>query len=153
VKLIILTGWFVIVESNNKWVLKNLRSDNLHHFIILKDTKGVYRPFKPGDEMHPTSATTEVINDYCRKLNRWMAPARHEGDVDYIAKLLRPKTIEQLMGFDPLDTKRYDSAVSLGWWRIGIEALAEWVAKNHEDDSRYDPEGLQTAFDELVNAA
>lgn len=153
VKLIILTGWFVIVESNNKWVLKSLRDDKLHHFVILKDTKGVYRPFRIGDEMHATSATTEVINDYCRKLNKWMAPSRHEGDYDYIEALRRPKTIEQLMSFDPMDTKRYDSAVSLGWWRIGIEAIAEWIAKNREDEGRYDAEGIQTAFDELLNVA
>jgi hypothetical protein len=133
-----------------KWVLTSLVKDKLHHFIILKDNKGVYRPFKMGDEMHATTANQEVINDYCRKLNRWMSPARFPGDVDYIKHLFWQTTIEQLMSFEPLDTKKYDCAVSLGWWRIGIDALVEWYAKALEEDEGYDKEGFDAAISELL---
>lgn len=150
VRWIIYTGMFVICESNKTWVLKKLQDDKLNNFIIIRDDKGIYRPMAKTDQRSTASATQATINDYCRLLNKWMAPKKAASDIDYMDYLKSTRTIADLMKFNPTETKRFDLSVSIGWWRIGMEAISEWAIKNEHYYKQYSKESLGAAWDGVM---
>jgi hypothetical protein len=135
IKLIILFGARIIVEANKKWVVTALKKEKLHHFLLLKQKDGSIKPYKEGDENNLVNATAEMINVYTLAIKRWLSRPRNENaDLDFMKLYVSINGLEQLLNFEPTDTKRYDIVVSLGWWRLAVESFIAWMMSEEAED-------------------
>lgn len=145
IKLIIFTGGHFIIEANKKWVVTSVKKEKLHHFLLLKQKDGSIKPYKKGDENSLVNTTSDMIDAYVRSIKRW----HKDMGVDYIKTIKSLKCLQQLMDFEPTDTKRYDLVVSLGYYRIGQDSYSVFHSdkmKNGNDDG-----GVEAAFAGLLD--
>lgn len=151
VKEIIFFGKYVIVEANKPWVCTKLIDDGLQHFLLLKKTDGTIGPYRPGDEQHFVYTTEKVIEDYCRAIALYIVKPRLINSTDYGMTIKSLQTLQQLMDFDPLNTKKYDLAVSFGYCLLGLRAFSifrnEWLG----EDGNYNADTLKVAMAEIQN--
>ncbi len=86
-----------------------------------------------------------MINAYIMAIKRWISPKGGNGSKD-IKSL---KCVEQLMDFDPTETKKYDLVVSLGYWRLSQESFMVWWEKKKKEDD--DGGAMKQAVEGLLN--
>lgn len=145
IKAMIYFGGWWIIEANKKWVVTSLKKHKMHHFLLLKDADGTIRPYKEGDEQNLVNTTHDMINAYIMAIKRWISPKGGNGSKE-IKSL---KSVEQLMDFDPTETKKYDLVVSLGYWRLAQESFIVWWEKKKKEDD--DGGAMKQAVEGLLN--
>lgn len=152
VKAILFFGMYVIVEANKGWLVTKLKKLGLQHFLLIKDkSTGMIRPYQEGDELVLISTTTDMINEYCRAIARYIAKPYMDGDIDWLKYIKSVRLLRQMMDFDPLNTKIYDMVVSFGYCRLAIEAMAYVRQMNQERDDMYNPDLMKGILDKIIN--
>lgn len=149
VKLILLTGCRILVESNKQWVITKLKKDKLHHFLLVVYPDGIIREFKLNEDSKPVSATEERINNYIRAIKRFWREPKTEGEVDYLKEAKSPILYEQAMNFDPKDTKRFDVAVAYGWYCVAYESFNQLLEDKEKDEGG--PMNSGAAYEAAIN--
>lgn len=149
VKLIIYTGARVIIEANKKWLVTAIKKEGLHHFLLLKQKDGSIAPYKEGDENDLVNTTTDMINAYCRAINRWWKEPKHPNDPDKLKTVKSKDLLNHGLNFDVTNTKKFDLIVSLGYWRLAVEALIVWLEEREKENSGGD-DALEHAMNTLI---
>jgi hypothetical protein len=150
VKEIIFFGKYVLVEANKGWVVTKLIDDGLIHFLLFKKSDGSIGPYMPGDDQTYTYTTDQLIDDYCREISLYIAEPKLQGAPDYGKSLKSLNLLKQLMNFEPLNTKKYDLAVSLGLCRLAVRAFSVYRAAQLESQGgTYSKDALEAALELL----
>lgn len=148
VKLIFYANSYVLVEANKGWLITKLKKMNLQNFMIIYDkSKKIFRPYKDGDETVSVYTSEHLIDEYCRAIATYIRKVGI-GEVEYLKYLKSIRLIDQLMEFDPKDTKKYDLVVSFGYWRLGCTALSYVKSENEGRKGYYDGDA-ETLLDAL----
>lgn len=127
IKLILYFNLRVIIEANKKWLVTAIKKEGLHHFLLLKQKDGSIRPYKEGDENDLVNSTTDMIEAYCRAINRYFAKPKNPKDPDNMSFILSLSLLQQHMDFQVTNTKKFDLVVSFGYWRLAIESFSVFV--------------------------
>jgi hypothetical protein len=152
VKEIIWTGKMVLVEANKPWVCTKLIKDGLQHFLLVRKSDGSIAPYTPGDEKFLVYTTDKVIEAYSREIGLYFQEPKLENVPDYGSFYKSPKGYQQLMTFDPTDTKKFDIAVSIGLTLLGRKAFDIWRNKMLADGTgMYSSDVMQEAMDGLLD--
>lgn len=132
IKIVLYWGCYVIIEANKGWLVTEFKKHGLERFLILRQADGTLAPYnKYGDYNGGNKIITtdsKMIDVYCRSISRYIAEPK-PGQIDRLQSLKTIPLIKQLMDFDPMDTRRYDLAVSFGYWRVGVENFTIWCRK------------------------
>lgn len=151
IKFIIFTGFYMIIEANKGWVITRLKDENLQNFLLLRDEKGNIRPYQEGDENKLVNTDANMIETYCRAINRYWAEPRPGGNkIDRMKTSPSLKVYEQAMTFDPTDTKRFDYVVSYGYWRVGIEVFTVYIYEQRKKND-YDGGVMKQIVSDLLD--
>lgn len=145
IKIILYYNCRILVEANKKWVVTALKREGLQNFLLLKKADGSIKPYKKGDENKLVSTTTGMIDAYVRALKRWFI----KGGLDYMKTFKSIRGLQQIMDFDPAETKIYNLAVALGYWRVAVDSFS--VFKLDEMDKQNGNDGIEAAVTELLD--
>lgn len=145
IKMILYFNMRLLVEANKKWVVTALKREKLANFLLLKKTDGSIKPYKKGDENKLVSTTTGMIDAYVRALKKWFDPK----GMNYLVTFKSLRGLQQVMDFIPTETKVFNLAVALGYWRLAVESYSVFKLDEHEKGS--DGDGIETAMTELIN--
>jgi hypothetical protein len=150
-KAIMLFGMYIIIEANKGWLVTKIKKVGLQNFLLLKDKKtGVIRPYIEGDELTLINTTDEMINEYCRAIARYLRKP-NDGEIDWLDYINSARLIEQLMNFDPMNTKIYDLVVSFGYWRLAVEALAYVKHQREKERGYYSADMMQGIMERIID--
>ena len=130
-----------------------LKKDGLVNFLLIWDQKKkIIRPYKQGDELILITTTSNMIDEYCRAISRYIRQlgAEEEG-VDWLKQIKSVRLLMQLMDFDPLNTKVFDLVVAFGYWRLGIEAMAYIKAERDKEQEMYNNGMMSNLVDLIVS--
>jgi hypothetical protein len=150
IKTIIYTGCRMIIEANKKWLVTAVKLEGLHHFLLLKQKDGSIRPYQAGDENDLVNTTQDMINAYCRAINRYWAKPKTLADIDKLTTVKTLILLAQAMDFDATDTKKSDTVVSYGYWRLAVESFSVYIIQWRLDNSDDDGGTMETAFNALI---
>ena len=129
IKACLYWGFYIIIEGNKGWLYTEFKKHGLQNFLLVKQADGTITPWVPyaentgGNKMVVTGE--DMISIYMRAIKRYIAEPRING-VNYIKEIQSISLIEQMLEFDPLDTKRYDLVVAFGYWRVAVESFTIW---------------------------
>lgn len=136
IKAVIYWGFYVIIENNKGWVFTEFKLHGLEKFLLVRQKDGTITPWIEFEENHggnkPISTDEAMINAYMLATKKYISKPTVESGIDYLSMLKSINLLSQLMDFNPLDTRRYDLAVALGYWRIGIECVQIWELYKNE---------------------
>lgn len=149
VKLILYTNGQFIIEANKKWLITAIKKEGLHHFLLLKQKDGSIKPYQEGDENSLVNTNVEMIEAYCRAINRYFTKPRNDNGIDYITFIMTLALLMQLMDFDVTNTKKYDLVVSFGYWRLAVESFSVYINDMRARDD-YNDEALEHAMEFLL---
>lgn len=148
VKIIIYTGCRMIIEANKKWLITKIKKEGLHHYLLLKQKNGSIEPYREGDENDLVNTTVDLINAYCRAINKYWAKPKGN-DPDMIETIKSLALLQHGMNFDVNNTRLYDLIVSFGYWRLAVEAFTVWITEKRKN-SDYDSDAMALAADLLL---
>jgi len=125
-------GCSVLIEANIKELIKHLVDRGYEECIIFKHN---YNPDEAFIQNTRTddggiSSTKEVIDSYVRRLIAFVNKHGH--------RIMFPRTIESLLGFEPDNTTIYDAAVSAGYTEVAGEAIIDEETEVHDVDEWFD---------------
>lgn len=143
IKIILYYNCYFLVEANKKWVITALKREGLQNFLLLKKADGSIKPYKKGDENKLVSTTTGIIDAYVRALKRWFSPGA------YMPTFKSLRGLQQVMDFIPTETKVFNLAVALGYWRLAVDAYS--VFKEDELDKEDADNGIEEAVTGLLD--
>ncbi len=149
VKIILYFNARVIIEANKKWLVTAIKKEGLHHFLLLKQKDGSIKPYTEGDENELVNTTTDMIDAYCRAINRYWHKPKSDDDLDNMKTVKSLPLLQQHMDFDVTNTKKYDLVVSYGYWRLAVESFSVFITERRAENN-YDSDSLQTTFDNLL---
>jgi hypothetical protein len=136
VKIIWWLGCHVYVEANKPWVIKKLKDDNLHNFLLVLDSQKAIVPYdKWKHNTKLTHTTKDVIGEMRRIGQVYMAEPEVEGAVDMIELMKDEELLKQYMEFDVTNTRKYDLAMSALSNIMAMESFMAW-RKGREDNDR-----------------
>ena len=130
VKIIFYWGAYCLIEANRDWLSAELKEHGLSKFLLLRQKDGSITPYdenqnyKGGNK--PIHSDSNMIRVYIRAIERYIAEPKKDM-VNNIERIKSVDLIEQLINFDPLNTRRFDLAVSFGYWRVAIENHSIWL--------------------------
>lgn len=151
VKSIIATGKRVLVEANKGWVITKLIKDGLRHFVLVRSTDGVIRPYIPGEESTLTYTTDVIIETYCRLWALYIKAPKAVGVPDYLKEYKSLKGLYQLMNFDPLNTKKFDLVVSGGLCLMARDAWSVYRDQHLANGGTYSKEVMEETVTGLLD--
>jgi hypothetical protein len=135
------------VEANKRWVLTKLEKMGLGHFLLVRTKDNIIMPWAEvsEEERKAVSSTTEVIEEYCRKINTYLKrPNQLDTTIDYCMAMKNRRLVKNLMRFSPLNTKEFDDVVGFGYLLMARDAmfsLFDKIKKRAEQDR-----GIEAAF-------
>lgn len=157
VKMLIYTGSLAYIEGNKAWLMTSLIKHGLGHFIMMRnaDTKMLERwdrvRYENGLQKLPTTQHAgglDTISDLVVCLKRKLKMPRDEGDVDYIANMKLLDLLQQLLKFDPMNTKPSDLVMAYGFAELLIETL---IGMKMVTTKRYDKHKMRSVINELTH--
>lgn len=127
IKICIYWDSYMIIEGNKGWLYTEFKNHGLQNYLLVKQANGTITPWQDYKELHGgnkmINTDEQMISIYMRAISRYIA-APKLGGIDYLQIFNSKDCLKQLEEFDPLNTKRFDLAVALGYWRVGIESLS-----------------------------
>lgn len=156
VKIILYFGCYIIIEANKGWMVTEFKKHGLQNFLLLRQADGTIAPYNEYGDYNGgnklISTDSAMIDIYCRAIARYIAEPP-KGEVDWLTHLKSIDTINQLMDFDPMDTRRFDLAVSLGYWRVAIENYSIWLTKqtNQQPLTAIDEDAYKKMLSAMMN--
>lgn len=133
-KMMIYWNMLFIIEANKGWLVTSVKLANMHHFLLLLQANGSIEPYREGDENSLVNTTRDMINVYCRAINRYLADPKGGAGIDMLKLLKAIRLLMQLMDFDVMNPKAYDAVVSFGYWRVAVEAFMVYLLNHPESD-------------------
>jgi hypothetical protein len=126
VKEIIYYGKLVIVEANVPHVATMLIEDGLGRFMLVRNREtGAICQWKPGMDYQlirmTSNATTKDLLETLVKLIKAYLQTGGEGEKDYGRTIKSERLIDQLMNFNPDDTKKSDLVMAFGYTLLCLE--------------------------------
>lgn len=126
IKICIYWDSYMIIEGNKGWLYTEFKKHGLQNYLLVRQANGTITPWQDYKELHGGNkmiiTDEQMISTYMRAISRYIA-APKLGNIDYLKLFKSIACLKQLEEFDPLDTRRFDLAVSLGYWRVGVESL------------------------------
>ncbi len=165
VKLIIWTGCIIAVEANVPYSATKLMEEGLGYYMIVKynesSTNSYYCPwqrhFGMAHEVEKkyqllrTSANAsakEILETFIRLIKTYIE-APPDGERDYGKTIKAERLLNQLMNFDPEDTKIFDLVMCMGW---ALFAFEQWFnSLKHEYDEYHDPNNIASVMRALAS--
>ena len=130
IKIIMYWGFYAIIEANKEWMETDIKKHGLQNFLIVRQVDKSITPWEDFADFRGGNKSMfsdeNMIAAYMRSIQRYIAEPRDPEGVNYIEHIKSIRVIDNLMDFDPLNTKRFDSAVAFGYWRVGIENFMAW---------------------------
>lgn len=115
VKMVWFFGMYVLIEANKPWVIKKFVDDGLENFLLVRDANNIIKPYQKWVHSKLPHTTAEVIQDIIRAIQKYI--------VSHCRLIEDDKLIEQLMVFDPKDTKVSDLVMAFGLALISMESF------------------------------
>ncbi len=159
VKEIIFLGKLNIVEANAPYVATRLLEEGLGYYMIVKDENGILTTWKrhmglphESEKSYQLIRTTansnnkEMLETIVRLIKNYIERAR-AGEKDYGATIKAERLLEQLMNFDPEDTKLFDLVMAFGYCLLCYEI---YVSLRYNPDNDYsDPKAIAAVLGAL----
>ena len=146
IKAVFYWGFYVIIENNKGWLYTEFKQHGLENFLLVRQKDGSITPWIPYEEHHggnkPISTDEAMINAYMFAIKKYIA-VPHKDCQDYLVLIKTLKLLHQLMDFNPLDTRRFDLAVAIGFWRIAVESYTIWLLHNKDKKKEKSPFNAQ----------
>lgn len=143
-------GCPMYVEANVPWMIQMAVKFGLESFLMVRQ-EGQLVPYNK--HLHTSFPVTNkaVIENYVKEIASYIAQA-DLGEVDYLLFLEDERIIQQLMGFEQDNTKKYDLAVVFGFWRILMSSLSATLARRMKQAESKQYDGIPDAMRMLVGA-
>jgi hypothetical protein len=145
VKEIIFFGKLNIIEANAPYVATRLLEEGLGYYMIVKDENGILTTWKRHMGLpHETeksyqlirttanSSIKDMLETIVRIIKNYIERPR-PGEKDYGQTIQSERLLNQLMNFDPEDTKIFDLVMAWGYCLLCYEIYVS-VRYNPEDD-------------------
>ncbi len=130
IKIILLFGCMVQIESNVSTWATRLIQIGLGNFVLMLNQDGALEPYSKfkeiGSEQKYFTSQKETIDQYVDCGQEFLAPPMVNGDVDNIDYLDDLDVIHQLMQIKKENTTEYDAAVAYLEGLMGISAWEGW---------------------------
>lgn len=155
-KMIYLFSCPIVIEGNMSWAVTKLIEDGLQNFVMVQDTKTkAVVPYDPNK--HQGMITTQgsnkgaTVNELIRVGLEYMAEPATPDDADGIETIDSEIALDQLMRFDPQETKAFDHAMG---FLLGLQAMDNYLAFKLKLDAfkkRHNMGGLSKAVAALMD--
>lgn len=137
VKAILFFGMPVYVEGNKKWLITKLIADKLHNFMAMRSKEKILEMWD-GSGTQTTldtlrSGSVDVVNDMILSIKRYLKAPETYVDYDNMKLMWHVALIEQLMRFNPKNTKKDDLAMAFGFCELLKEALLGWRIRSERN--------------------
>jgi hypothetical protein len=140
IKLLFFTGSYVYVENNKPWVRTKMIEDNLHNFLLVKDSNNNIVPFNLHRHKNlPTATTKDTVNELVRVAKVYYVPSR-------IARMKDERVIDHYMSFDPTQTKKYDAAMCDMSCIRSMDAFSSYKVRMMRTEVEHDAKSIALAY-------
>ena len=144
VQTILYFGCYALIECNAPWVRTRLIEWGLENFLIeVNEETRVLEPYnrhskqKPFTSQRSDRGGVDTIGEY---IAAGMMHINDCSDIDNVETLESIDVIQDLMNFEPENTRQYDSGVCYLIGLLGMETYLGWRQRNlDKSTSRYDP--------------
>ena len=139
-KWIIFTGTLALVEGNASFMATKLIEEGLINYMIVRNKEKVIclgkSWMKLGEDCNLIRRTAnadqnDILETLVRVITHYIEVV--EGEINYLALIKIIKVIEQLISFDPKDTRTSDYVMALGYCLLAYEILHASLFENNDD--------------------
>jgi hypothetical protein len=130
-------GAYVLVESNKPWVIKKMKDDNLHNFLLVMNKERGIIPYMDMPDGQIVTTVTNTIDDLCRQGNVYLSVPK-EGDVDKLENIDDEVLCDQLIKFDTNNTTKFDLAMCWLWNVTGLNSFVNYRKKKNKGNGESD---------------
>lgn len=139
IKLILLFGCMVQIESNVSTWVSRLIEMGLGNFVMMVNKDGALEPWKQYDDtQNYFTSQKQQIDQYVDAGQEFLGEPMAPGDIDNIKYLDDIDVLQQLMMIKKDNTTEYDAAVAFLEGQMGIDAFLGWKRgqeKNKKGDT------------------
>ena len=150
VQCVMYFGCYVLIESNMSWLSTKFKEWGLGNFLIVLSKDGVLEPYKEYADQKPFTSQKDTIGQYVTAGSQHLAPPATNMDIDNIDFLEDIDVIQQLMNFDPNNTRAFDAAVCYLTAQWGMDVYMGWRQKEIEKLTRSRNPGMIQAMTMLA---
>lgn len=154
VKMIIYHGCLSAVEANSPLTYTRLKNEGLGNYLVVKHKDGYYCRWTTVLEdneykgiVRSRNATQNELMETIIELIKHYTFKGDDGESEYARTIKSLKLLQQLIKFDPLDTKKSDLVMSMGY------ALLAYIVYQSElsqiKDEMFDEVSIRAAFSAL----
>lgn len=139
-KWIIFTGTLALVEGNASFMATRLIEEGLINYMIVRNKEKIIcigrSWMKLGEDCNLIRRTAnadqnDILETLVRVITHYIEVI--DGEINYLALIKIIKVIEQLISFDPKDTRTSDYVMALGYCLLGYDILYASLFENNDD--------------------
>lgn len=127
IKVILFVGGPVYVEGNKKWLFTALKKHGLQYFVLMRNEERVLELFDERKKQTTTDTVTagkiNTVMDLVVLIKKYLKRPEGADTFDNIKNIWFLELVQQLMRFNPKNTKREDLVMALGFWLEAMEYI------------------------------
>lgn len=140
VKWIIYSGSLCLVEGNSSYMATRMIEEGLINYMIVRDKEKIMTLgktwMKLGEDCNLIRRTAnadqnDILETLVRVITHYIEVVH--GEINYLALIKIIKLIEQLITFDPKDTRLFDYPMALGYCLLAYEIYYNSLFENNDD--------------------
>lgn len=131
VKVVLLFGCYILIESNMTWMASRMIEMGLGNFVLMvNEETGILEPYTASHKQKYFSSQGATIGKYFLSGVHHLKEPEIKGEIDNIKYIKSLTILKQLLKIKPEDTTKYDAAVCYLEGLYGIEWFYGW--RKHE---------------------